>query len=77
VLHLTTDHDGCSSICQIEEDFNCAGSPSVCTAVCGDGIVAGQELCDDGNQTIGDRCSDVCQVEPGYICTGSPSVCMH
>ncbi|MFY1824521.1 LamG-like jellyroll fold domain-containing protein [Myxococcus fulvus] len=43
--------------------------------VCGDGVLGGQEVCDDGNQLSGDGCNSVCQVEPGYSCTGQPSVC--
>ncbi|RKH34070.1 tandem-95 repeat protein [Corallococcus praedator] len=42
---------------------------------CGDGVSAGFETCDDGNQLSGDGCNSVCQVEPGYTCTGQPSVC--
>ncbi|MCP3166188.1 tandem-95 repeat protein [Myxococcus qinghaiensis] len=42
---------------------------------CGDGVIAGAEICDDDNQLSGDGCSSVCEVEPGYTCTGQPSVC--
>nr|WP_240359390.1 Ig-like domain-containing protein [Pyxidicoccus trucidator] len=42
---------------------------------CGDGVLGGVEVCDDGNQLSGDGCNSVCAVEPGYTCTGSPSVC--
>ncbi|MFY1831986.1 FG-GAP-like repeat-containing protein [Myxococcus fulvus] len=44
-------------------------------AVCGDGVLGGFEVCDDGNQLSGDGCNSVCQVEPGYTCTGAPTVC--
>jgi len=43
--------------------------------VCGDGIVAGAEVCDDGNPTAGDGCSATCTVEFLYRCAGTPSVC--
>ncbi|WP_223750200.1 Ig-like domain-containing protein [Myxococcus sp. XM-1-1-1] len=43
--------------------------------ICGDGVLDGYEVCDDGNQHSGDGCSSVCEVEPGYTCTGQPSVC--
>jgi cysteine-rich repeat protein len=69
--------DGCSSTCQINPGFNCVGSPSVCSTICGHGIVAGNESCDDGNAVTGDGCSGMCAVEFGYMCTGSPSVCIH
>jgi len=32
--------DGCSSTCQINPGFNCVGSPSVCSTICGEGIMA-------------------------------------
>jgi cysteine-rich repeat protein len=43
--------------------------------VCGDGVSAGAEGCDDGNATAGDGCSALCAVEPGYTCNGAPSAC--
>jgi cysteine-rich repeat protein len=53
-----------------------AASTTVDSApVCGDGVVSGNEECDDGNTTSGDGCSATCTVEAGYTCTGSPSVC--
>ncbi len=37
--------------------------------VCGDGIVAGREVCDDGNAASGDGCSGDCRtIEYGVIC---------
>jgi cysteine-rich repeat protein len=59
-------------------DNDCDGmvdEENVCNAVCGDGVVAGGETCDDQNQTNGDGCSAACTVEAGYSCAGSPSVC--
>ena len=44
-------------------------------AICGDGIVAGSEACDDNNTTSGDGCDAVCAVEQDYSCSGQPSVC--
>lgn len=37
--------DGCSA-CLIERGWSCEGSPSSCTSVCGDGLIAGFETCD-------------------------------
>src|SRR5690554_1562249 len=34
------------------------------TVVCGDGVIEGAEVCDDGNTTSGDGCSDICEIEP-------------
>src|SRR5690554_43152 len=43
---------------------------------CGDGVITGNETCDDGNQRNGDGCDFACQVEPGYQCSvpGEPCV---
>ena len=38
--------------------------------VCGDGLRASTEACDDGNQASGDGCSAACAVEAGYVCIG-------
>ena len=43
--------------------------------VCGDGIIDGTEVCDDGGTVPGDGCDGVCQLELGWNCTGAPSVC--
>lgn len=45
------------------------GFPSLAHAACGDGILDGEEACDDGNTWAGDGCSDGCAVEAGYTCT--------
>ncbi len=41
--------------------------------VCGDGVIAPSEACDDGNGTNGDGCDDTtgggCVIEPGFACT--------
>ncbi|WP_437998556.1 DVUA0089 family protein [Sorangium sp. So ce185] len=60
-----TAGDGCDPGCAIEPGFACAGSPSACTAGCGDGALGGAETCDDGGDEDGDCCSRACQVEPG------------
>jgi len=75
----STAFDGCDDQCLIEAGWNCTGAPSICTEICGDGLVVGAEAvtggCDDGNQDDGDGCSFLCQSEPGYVCNGEPSVC--
>jgi cysteine-rich repeat protein len=45
------------------------------TLVCGDGVVAPPETCDDGNHAAGDGCSPLCTIEPCWGCAGAPSVC--
>jgi cysteine-rich repeat protein len=48
----------------------------VCTPiVCGDGVIAGGEACDDANTASSDGCSASCEIEPGYECSGAPSTC--
>lgn len=42
---------------------------------CGDGMILGNEECDDDNSVSGDGCSNSCEIEAGYTCEGSPSVC--
>ncbi len=39
------------------------GSNPECNPICGDGLVVGNETCDDGNTASGDGCSSICQVE--------------
>ncbi len=74
-----TAFDGCDDQCQVEAGWDCNGAPSICTEICGDGTVVGDEAvqggCDDGNQVNDDGCDFQCQVENGYICVGEPSVC--
>ncbi len=45
-------------------------------AVCGDGKVSPEELCDDGNRASGDGCSSDCQiVEEGFTCHNPGATC--
>ncbi len=56
--------------------MTCQGEPSCtdngCTSSCGDGLIIGEEQCDDGNGISGDGCSETCQQEPGYVCEQAP-----
>jgi cysteine-rich repeat protein len=71
----TEDGDGCSSICEIEQGWQCAGEPSICAPICGDSLVRGAEECDDGTGD-GDGCSSSCNIEYGFSCEGQPSNCV-
>ncbi|XP_053380167.1 pappalysin-1-like [Mercenaria mercenaria] len=42
---------------------------------CGDGLINGDEECDDRNAVDGDGCSMDCTTEESFLCTGSPSLC--
>lgn len=49
----------------------CGDSP-----FCGDGVIEGAEVCDDGNIFSDDGCSSTCEVEAGWNClVGEPTVC--
>jgi fibro-slime domain-containing protein len=67
------DGDGCSSQCEVEPGWRC--SSSGCSTICGDGTLAGAEVCDDGARASGDGCSAACGEEPFYGCSGTPSSC--
>jgi len=54
------DGDGCSSLCVIEAGWNCTGTPTSCTPICGDGIKLPVEGCDDGNKTDSLGCLSNC-----------------
>lgn len=46
--------------------------------ICGDGVVAGSEACDDGNTVDGDCCSSTCQIEPSStVCRRAASACVR
>jgi cysteine-rich repeat protein len=71
----TNPGDGCSTLCTVEAGWLCAGSPSACTTICGDGLLLGTEQCDDSNAAGGDGCTATCTVEGGWNCNGQPSSC--
>lgn len=49
----------------------------MCSKVCGDGLKAAEENCDDGGLGNLDGCSSLCTIEHGYYCTGNnPSTCV-
>ena len=64
----TNDHNNNSPDAGVVVDAPTAG-------VCGDGVVDGNEQCDDGNTVSNDGCSSTCAVQSGYTCAGTPSVC--
>ena len=72
--------DGCSSLCQVEEGYECLTPGAPCTLLprCGDGRVdPGEgEVCDDGNADGGDGCARDCAlVERYFTCPPGGGVC--
>ncbi len=64
---LTTDCTGC----YLEPGFEC--DDTGCAGVCGDGVVVGDETCDDANDDATDGC-DACAVTDGWYC-GNGTTC--
>jgi cysteine-rich repeat protein len=65
--------DGLARDCDLFDDGD--GANGSCGRECGDGILQGDEVCDDGNSFDGDGCSATCTIEGGWTCSGTPSVC--
>lgn len=74
----TTDADGCSASCAVEDTFVCPAEGQECVqvVVCGNGRIEGSETCDDRNTESEDGCSDTCQVEPGWSCPVAGTACV-
>lgn len=53
-----------------------AGCPPPPAAVCGNGLIEADELCDDANQGSGDGCGSTCRTELSWSCRGEPSSCI-
>ena len=72
---------GCDYSCSSNKTgWSCtAGSNTVgsfCTPICGDGLLLGNEECDDLNLDGSDGCSPTCEIETYWECDGnSPSIC--
>jgi cysteine-rich repeat protein len=79
----TSDDDGCSSDCIIEDNYYCIinGQGSDCYVKCGNVYEnrAGED-CDDGNLDNDDGCDEDCNKEPLFNCEnndGQISVCTN
>ena len=70
----TVSSDGCTSSCNLEDDYTCPTPGAACVHKCGNGVLdpAGSytEICDDGNLNNNDGCSSSCVVEDAFTCTG-------
>lgn len=62
-----TDDTDCIGQCRVLDTPTCADN---CTQkpVCGDGLIHGEEQCDDGNRVSGDGCSEACTLERPSLC---------
>ena len=45
----TSNGDGCSETCSVEDGWDCNEAP--CVTICGDGIQTGAEACDDAGES--------------------------
>lgn len=71
--------DGCNRDCEIEPGWTCPVAGTFCIAAkCGDKIRAGDEECEDDDETPadGDGCSAACRIEPGYVCPQAGAACV-
>jgi len=48
------------------------GNPLAIT--CGDGVLQGDEECDDGNEIVGDGCDNNCKYEDRFSCSSTPLI---
>jgi len=66
-----------ASVCTSCTQTGYSAQNGVCAPLCGDGLIVGNEQCDDKNKVSGEGCSSTCQVEAFFTCTGQPSVCVY
>jgi cysteine-rich repeat protein len=59
------------------DDIEVTGAVPEAAPACGDGVLQGEEVCDDGDTSGGDGCSSICTIESGWICDDEPSVCVE
>jgi len=64
--------DGCSDTCTLELGWSCPFPALPCEAsACGDGILAGKEVCDFGATPPAGCSVTTCTTEPGYACNAT------
>jgi len=69
--------DGCDATCQTETGWDCSANPEgACAPICGDGLLRGDEACDDHNDIADDGCTN-CTFDAGFLCDDSePTHCV-
>ena len=79
------DNNGCEVTCLINlASWDCISTPnppsiwpiSICSPVCGDGLLVTGEACDDYDLISGNGCDSNCSLESGWTCLGAPSICV-
>jgi cysteine-rich repeat protein len=65
----------CTSDNQCVDDRICLGKHCVAPS-CGDGVLSGNEFCDDGNEDDGDCCGGDCTLEDGWSWDVDTAVCV-
>ena len=71
----TTGGDGCDENCQREPGWICAEAGRACAAaLCGDGVVAGFEVCDDGGECNGGSATP-CTAHEDCVTAGDGDTC--
>lgn len=75
VCNLLNAVDGLARDCDVFDDGNDANQSCAEPTGCGDGVIDGTEVCDDGGTSAGDGCGPTCLIEPGWTCSGAPSTC--
>jgi cysteine-rich repeat protein len=68
-----TSGDGCSDQCQVEDGYECFGTPSTCTLMCGNQAIDGDEEC-DGQDFGSASCSDFGFDSGMLSCTSSCTI---
>lgn len=68
---------GATSGEQVGADIDAVGAIASGAIMCGDGLIEGDETCDDDGVQGGDGCSATCQIEPCWKCVDGvePSSC--
>ena len=67
----TSNNDGCSSVCGIENGWQCSGEPSVCTDI--DECTRGTDNCAANAHVTNTPCGVDCAGNSGYTVDGVPS----
>jgi MYXO-CTERM domain-containing protein len=72
-FNLSTGQAACLDC---DAGWDSAEGASLCTEICGDGMVVGDEACDDGNELSEDGClADCSDSEPGWVCPSQGGSC--